>query len=1501
MTMEPSTDLMQRARASVEGWKARLLDLTPANRLLRFRPTKLSSVPLLEPDLTGLFELLVVKDRPVPIVPQVTGPLLDEQQEDEVTASGTDVESHASRVRTRRTRIVSSYDAERLSSALYNLRQKGLASIEERGVNILHVAIGFLVWKDPVEKDLQWRAPIVLAPVTLDRTDRASYTLAALEEDVVLNPTLAHKLEQDFNFQMPELPDDLDTQGFDAYLQGLRADVAKLPEATVRAETYLGLFSFSRITMYQDLVHCSQTLLGHPVTGSLAGLSPAQPLPSLDFSRANSLDEHIDPRSTFQVLDADSSQQEALLAARLGADMVIQGPPGTGKSQTIANLIAEGLADGKKVLFVSEKAAALEVVRRRLVECGLADACLDLHSHKVDKKRVLNELKSTLYAAAPVEPRTAERVQQSLLDVREQLNSYVRELHKSRFASELTAYQVQGQLAKLAGAPKLTFSVDNVTSLTHRDTEHRTTLLRTLVGHAGIIDDITAHPWRGLRTRPPSFAFRDEMEARLRALLEVARDLDRRISTLVESSGLAWPKSGPALAEMLSLFGKYRLTVLSLPVADLRRRLEEKYRSGFRYFLPDYWKDALLLRAQCRTSWIWLYAGLLEDVRRLDRAYQLLGSGQVTLDDGVLWEQLSAMDEPLGRLHKELDYMTSQFRVGGAFDAQLLQQDLQGLEGWCAEHMDALDRIDEYLRYAQDYDQAAQCGLGSFLTAAMTHRVPARSWPDAYHRGFCQAWLDQATTQAPALANFSRAAHEAKIQRFRELDQELLNAAQQVIAARLASARPRTNGFVQEHAASAEISILVREFDKKRRIKPLRKLLREAPRVIQSLKPCFMMSPLSVSQFLDPECFMFDMVIFDEASQVKVEDAVGCLFRGKQVVVAGDNQQLPPTRFFDALTTDDEWSEEDRDAMDSDAYESILDALSAMPAVLANKKLLWHYRSRHEALIAFSNKNFYGWDLYTFPNPDQAAGAGSAMEFVHVPDGVYERGSSRRNPVEARKVVDLVLRHARERANWSLAVITFSEAQREAISQELEKALEREPDLRPFFEDAGSEPFRVKNLELIQGDERDAIVFSTGYGPDAPGKPPHLNFGPLNKEGGRRRLNVAVTRARRHVTVVSSMLPEDMARSDNEGVRLLREYMALARDGIGALAEGPVIGDHGEVESPFESSVFAALSARGLKIHPQVGCSGYRIDLAVVDPQDPDRYCLGVECDGATYHSARTARDRDRLRQQVLEGLGWNVHRIWSRDWVSNPEREIQLVLEAVARCAGGKGPDVPPDLPKPSRDEAPRATTGNGSAVPVVSTGAPQYVSGQELPEGVVHYELGYILLERRWRGYYQVAVGDVKKIVDDFGPLHRDVVALHIAACWGLRMGKNIREGIEAGIGLAVKQGKVRASADGRFLWPLAPKEVKPRAPFGYERPRDLDEVCPEEIAAAIHLLVKQAGGSISRNDLVGLVVRLFGHQRATERQARPVETVLDAQLAEGCLASINGTVHAAQATGR
>ena len=716
--------------------------------------------------------------------------------------------------------------------------------------------------------------------------------------------------------------------------------------------------------------------------------------------------------------------------------------------------------------------------------------------------------------------------------------------------------------------------------------------------------------------------------------------------------------------------------------------------------------------------------------------------------------------------------------------------------------------------------------------------------------------------------------------------------------------RPSVDSAVR-YAPSSEIAILMREFNKKARIKPLRKLFGEAPNAILALKPCLMMSPLSVSTFLPPDRFGFDLVIFDEASQVRVEDAVASIVRGKQLVVAGDRYQLPPTRFFDTVMLGDEPDVEEENV--SDVYDSVLDALGGF---LPARELRWHYRSRNEGLIAFSNKEFYRGRLFTFPHPDQA-GADQGIRFVHVADGVYERGSARRNLPEARRVVSLLLDHARHTPEWSLAVVTFSEAQRDAIQDLLEQELAAHPDLRPFFESSHpAEPFRIKNLELIQGDERDVIVFSIGYGRDETGASPNLNFGPLNREGGRRRLNVAVTRAEYRVIVVSSMQPEDLARSDNEGVRMLREYMFQARDGLDTLST--TAGKAAGVDSLLESSVLASFNAAGLAVHPQVGVSGYRIDLGIVDPVTPGRYCLGIECDGATYRSARTAHDRDRLRQTVLEGLGWNLHRIWSRDWYVDPERELQRVLERVKACAGKDsleikatpGPIVAGGTPPPV-EQTPLVPGNSHADQPAASSPAEQRAFRLETPRMEQPQTVASTKPTSRttaqaqdvapYRNYagrihspdaaQHYLVADVAGIVNAEGPIHREAVMRRIAGAWGVgRVGSRIYQTLSGIVESAVQQRAVRLSRDRQYLWPKDEVKIVPRVPGDNDERRPIDEICPEEIAAAVNVCLRRAYGSVSREELAILVVRLFGYQRVTGRLSAPVGAVIDAMLRRG-----------------
>ncbi len=453
--------------------------------------------------------------------------------------------------------------------------------------------------------------------------------------------------------------------------------------------------------------------------------------------------------------------------------------------------------------------------------------------------------------------------------------------------------------------------------------------------------------------------------------------------------------------------------------------------------------------------------------------------------------------------------------------------------------------------------------------------------------------------------------------------------------------------------ADSELGLLRRELQKKTRHTPVRQLIRGLPTLLPRLKPCLLMSPLSVAQYLDASHAQFDVVVFDEASQIPVWDAVGAIARGRQLIVVGDTKQLPPTNFFNRSTDADEGSGDDGQVED---LESILD--ECLGAGMNRQRLQWHYRSRHESLITFSNVTYYDSQLITFPSPvtDDVA---VAIEHV---SGVYDRGGSRTNRAEAEAIVNGIERHYLDatRQHLTLGVVTFNQPQQSLIESLLDSRRRANASLDKAISAQIREPLFIKNLENVQGDERDVIFFSITYGPDAAGKMT-MNFGPLNSEGGQRRLNVAVSRARERVAIYSALRPEqiDLSRVRAAGVRDLKHYLEFALKGPRALLEQSIPTGR-EPDSPFETQVIRVLRDHGWVVHPQVGCSGYRIDIGVVDPRAPGRYLIGIECDGRTYHSGATARDRDRLRQVVLEGLGWTLHRIWSTDWWLNSAAEVK-------------------------------------------------------------------------------------------------------------------------------------------------------------------------------------------------------------------------------------------------
>ena len=549
------------------------------------------------------------------------------------------------------------------------------------------------------------------------------------------------------------------------------------------------------------------------------------------------------------------------------------------------------------------------------------------------------------------------------------------------------------------------------------------------------------------------------------------------------------------------------------------------------------------------------------------------------------------------------------------------------LSKWVAERLRDASLIREWVQFGELRERLLQAGLGPMLDELVDHKLRVEDAGDAFLGRFYRCWLDWVYGQDSALRRFSVEDHERTINRFRGLDRDSVRLSYTRIRAGLLSdsARPSIMGL--EAPNSSELGVLIKEINKKRRHLPLRHLFARMPTVLTRLKPCLMMSPLAVSTYLDTQDIRFDLVIFDEASQVRPFDAISAIYRGKQLVVAGDQKQLPPTSFFERSIADEDLSS-DEQAVSEDLtdFESILDVCCTLG--LAHRRLRWHYRSRREPLIAFSNHHIYDNELVTFPSVFDT-GENPAVEFEHVEAGQWKSGKSGGfNAVEAKRTAELVMRHFRESPLLSLGVIAFSQRQQTAILDELERLRRLDLEMEGFFRADSEEPFFVKNLENVQGDERDVIFLSVGYGPDENGRV-SMRFGPLNRQGGERRLNVAITRSRSAMRVISSMKSQDidLSRTASVGPKLLRAYLDFAERGISALGSEISQVDEHDFDSPFEKEVADALARRGLAVRRQIGCSGFRIDLALVDPEHPGRFLLGIECDGATYHSSATARD----------------------------------------------------------------------------------------------------------------------------------------------------------------------------------------------------------------------------------------------------------------------------------
>lgn len=1441
-----------------ESWKNKLLDLGKRNRLINYKDTKRTSLMFVNPKYTELWDTIAIKEDVI-IFPQV-----------EFDEEGNKIEYE----------IKTNKSFNDMIKTLKNLRNRSNLIQSEQGINSLYLTIGFLEWKESDSSNYVLKSPLVLVPVQLTISSITSpYELSIAEDDIVINPCLSYKLSNEYGISLPEF----DMDNLDDFFIQLEKVIRSKQDWEISYESSISIMSFLKINMYKDLIDRKEQILANDLVKTIAGIpNNSQKDTELD---TNDLDNKVKVTDTFQVVDADASQFEAIYYAKNGKSFILQGPPGTGKSQTITNIIAESIADGKKVLFVSEKMAALEVVLNRLNSVGLGDFCLPLHSSKANKKIVIEQLIHTLELGNDKSfvKEEAYKNLEKLEEEKKKLNQYAKEIYEEVQPLNKSIYDINGELSKLTNYDDFIFHINNVDNISRQDLNEICNAIKQYSRTVGLTTkDYLNNIWLNSNIENLDNELRYDIRANLGEILDKLPDLERkyelfenrinlgikpnysilktikelrnilenarkipfkwinddiesyfdevnkyekesnkyndllneygdlynslrilektlsktnveeivdyananfekdRIKEIIKNDSLLdnWInneklrdakskyKQSKEICDIIrklkdELFVNYNKDILLIDYKEIESRFRLEYTNFFKYFKSSYKQDkkkflllknefskkiedkeiidtiSLLKKIEEQNSWLeynqekiencFLDYKINEDtdfeflknkfdiadklIEILDKIDNIINVAKYFEDEkntllnhyyyfyhGVNTDWNSILDNLkwaielkkvvknseisesiIKKICEEIDFssliieasedLISDYNqvqdkilwFANLFEdpKEILNMNIDSLRIRIQTAKDNLVELEKWIDLKKARQKCKDLDLDDFLSILDKQEINSEDILPIFLKRFYNLWLDKAMIKYPSVANFRRSEHDELVKSFDELDKVQFKIAQARIRKRLMNQLPSTNRL--SFSGNDEIQVLMRESKKQRRIKPIRKLFSEISQLVLTLKPCLMMSPLSVSMFLEGDNFNFDIVIFDEASQVMTENAIGAISRAKQVIIAGDSKQLPPTNFFNSSTSSDDYDNDEEDFYD-DEFESLLDEASLLP----EKTLLWHYRSRHESLIAFSNAKIYKNKLTTFPsNVTDKDGLG--VKYFYVEDGVYDRGGKKGNVNEAKKVANLVFEHFKKSPNKSLGVITFGEVQQQAIENEIVILRKNNPQFEMFFDDQIEEPFFIKNLENVQGDERDTIIFSIGYAKDKNGDF-KMNFGPLSKLGGERRLNVAITRAKYCVELVGSILPTDINidKISTEGPKLLRNYIEYAINGEQILDNIVNENDVVEHDSPFEESVYNFLDRKGFKVVTQVGCSGYRIDMAVKHPTKSGIYVLGIECDGASYHSAKNARERDRLRQEVLENMGWTIYRIWSTDWIKDPKAEGELLLKAI-------------------------------------------------------------------------------------------------------------------------------------------------------------------------------------------------------------------------------------------
>lgn len=1333
-----------------ELWESKLLDLSTRNMLLNL-PLNSSIEPIMSSHVDELEDALAdgheFRLQPIPDWIWNIGKVIEDKKGKEKTVPWLpeaikemgvfemknwpvlpDIDLNEKfRQEYRNHRMYTFSNETQLDRELTTIYRAARSSQQENGVSSLYLAIGLLRWFVETDSERPCYAPLILLPVEIVRKSaNQGYALHAREDEPHFNSTLLEMLRQNYNLEIEGLePLPGDEHGIDIKktFAIVRSALFTVKNWDVVETCVLGNFSFAQFAMWNDIHTAGVMLENSDVVRSLIkGYMDW----SMDEGAAQ--EEETDGEPLYLPISADSTQLKAIQLAAKGSTFVLHGPPGTGKSQTITGMIANLMAQGKTVLFVAEKMAALSVVQKRLSQLGIGEFCLELHSNKANKKQVLTQLNAALRAAPEAEHTEYALREAQVSSSRAMLDAYALHLHQKQACGYSLRELISLYETVRDEEQYIPFTREEVSLLTETDVQKHISLIEQLTATGEAVGGIAESPLKSVEVASYTAELRSQVKSvaeRYQSALFEAEQKSARAAEILamkaptrrtELTGLDdlvnlyldkmnadpllldlpsldtseaegyWAEQEIWQQEEHALEQEWQTNFLTMDMADFLARHEA---AGKKFFGKSQAMAAITAELQAYGRYMLTYEQIPARLHRIQehqkRSYALKQSfAGLSGKTQAILKRLPTREAYGHALHAaqticrdaapfpgglpaildlahnpENTQVFREFQTSlenlleseGRFNELLVRQTDDEREDWfageqelCAYLIGHPASLKDWGLYNQIRQEGRSAGLAPVIRA-YEGGMAAQSLIGSYRKGLYYALINAVISSDDTLSSFSGASFNQSIAQFKRLDEELLSQTRLEINRLLASRVPHAWDSPE---TGIELNLLRKAIGSNARAMSIRVLFERIPHVLQRLCPCMLMSPNSVAQYLPQNNDLFDVVIFDEASQLPTCKAVGALYRGRHAVIVGDPKQMPPTSFFAG-------SGPEVDDLALDDLDSILDDVLALG--IPSQHLQWHYRSTHESLIAFSNHHFYENKMYTFPSANDRERHVTA---VHV-EGIYSKGI---NVKEAEAVVQEVLRrfHDPKLSQQSIGIVTFNVKQQTLIENLLNRRYMEDLQL-DLWANSGEDPLFVKNLENVQGDERDVILFSIGYGPDEKGSVSN-NFGPINKPGGGKRLNVAFSRARVTMTIFASLYSTDIRVTETspDGLVAFHDFLKFA-EGHDLQTEGNAHRQEQLKRAGILQNICKALDDQGLQYVTMVGHSDFHVDIAVIDPYIPDHYILGIMLDGEEYRRTKSTRDREVAQIGVLKHLGWAICRIWTMDWWDNRDREIKKLL----------------------------------------------------------------------------------------------------------------------------------------------------------------------------------------------------------------------------------------------